>query len=147
MKFLYTLLVAALLAASSFSATAAEGDTLTNVENLTGSAFDDLLVGDDQDNVLDGGAGADIIHGGDGGDRISGGLGPDQLDGGDARDIISYWNSSAGIYIHLGTGGAYGGDAEGDTFQNFSYVHGSEFDDTLEGGEHGSLLSGNDTIR
>ena len=29
MKFLYTLLVAALLAASSFSATAAEGDTLT----------------------------------------------------------------------------------------------------------------------
>ena len=32
----------------------AEGDTLTSIENLTGSAHDDFLIGNDGDNVLTG---------------------------------------------------------------------------------------------
>src|SRR5207249_4927091 len=43
-------------------------DTLTTFENLTGSAFDDVLTGSAAANVLDGGAGADIMAGGAGND-------------------------------------------------------------------------------
>jgi Ca2+-binding RTX toxin-like protein len=46
----------------------AEGDTLVNFEDITGSAFADTLTGDATANVLDGGAGADTLIGGDGND-------------------------------------------------------------------------------
>lgn len=42
----------------------ADGDQMTDVENVVGSRFDDRLTGDTLDNVLDGGAGADILAGG-----------------------------------------------------------------------------------
>ena len=44
----------------------AEGDTLSNIENLTGSAHDDSLTGNDFGNDLSGGAGADTLNGGAG---------------------------------------------------------------------------------
>lgn len=43
-------------------------DTLRNIENLTGSRFDDNLTGDLGNNVLNGGAGADVMIGGNGSD-------------------------------------------------------------------------------
>ncbi|MFT7571548.1 MAG: Ca2+-binding RTX toxin-like protein, partial [Paracoccaceae bacterium] len=46
----------------------AQGDTLTNIENLTGSAHIDTLTGDGAANRIDGGAGADIMNGGAGND-------------------------------------------------------------------------------
>jgi Ca2+-binding RTX toxin-like protein len=55
----------------------ATGDTLSFVENVTGSAFDDKLVGDQNGNVLIGGAGKDIINGGGGTDVLWGGTGAD----------------------------------------------------------------------
>jgi Ca2+-binding RTX toxin-like protein len=42
----------------------AEGDSLSQIENLTGSGNDDELTGDNQNNVLTGGAGADKLTGG-----------------------------------------------------------------------------------
>ena len=36
----------------------AEGDSFTSIENLSGSAFDDTLIGDSSDNVLEGAGGA-----------------------------------------------------------------------------------------
>ena len=39
----------------------AQGDTLTSIENVTESNFDDILIGDTGSNVLDGGAGNDTI--------------------------------------------------------------------------------------
>src|SRR5205814_505215 len=39
----------------------AEGDTLTGFENLTGSAFNDILAGDSGSNILTGGAGTDTV--------------------------------------------------------------------------------------
>jgi trimeric autotransporter adhesin len=46
----------------------AAGDTLSGIENLTGSAFADTLTGDTGANTLDGGTGADTLAGGLGDD-------------------------------------------------------------------------------
>ena len=43
-------------------------DTLTNIDNLIGSDFNDTLTGNTQKNVLDGGIGADALRGGAGDD-------------------------------------------------------------------------------
>ncbi|MFT3722040.1 MAG: M10 family metallopeptidase C-terminal domain-containing protein [Hyphomonadaceae bacterium] len=43
-------------------------NTLRGIENLTGSAFNDVLTGDGGSNVLDGGSGADLLVGGLGND-------------------------------------------------------------------------------
>ena len=52
-------------------ATGAGADTLVGIENLTGSAFDDLLFGNDGANVLTGGRGADVLLGGKGADTFA----------------------------------------------------------------------------
>ena len=43
------------LATGNAAGGTAEGDTLSNIENVTGSAFGDVLAGDNSDNVLTGG--------------------------------------------------------------------------------------------
>lgn len=52
-------------------------DTLTSIENLTGSAHNDHLTGNGRANVLDGGAGNDTLRGGMGADHLIGGAGHD----------------------------------------------------------------------
>ena len=52
-------------------------DTLDGIENLTGSNWNDLLVGDKEVNVINGGAGDDIIAGKRGSDVLTGGDGDD----------------------------------------------------------------------
>ena len=42
----------------------AAGDTLTDIENLTGSSHADTLTGNNDANVLDGGSGGDTLNGG-----------------------------------------------------------------------------------
>ena len=49
-----------------------EGDTLSDIENLTGSAFADTLTGDSGANVLFGGLATDTLYGGDGDDTMDG---------------------------------------------------------------------------
>jgi Ca2+-binding RTX toxin-like protein len=56
-------------------------DRLFRFEDLKGSAFADILVGNRQANVIDGGAGDDAIRGGGGRDEISGGVGSDRCAG------------------------------------------------------------------
>lgn len=71
------------------SATDGDGgtDTFVSIENLTGSAFDDFLVGDVGANSLSGGLGRDTITGGAGDDIISGGAGAgNELFGGQGDD-------------------------------------------------------------
>lgn len=55
------------------------GDTLTGIEGLIGSAFNDSLVGTSD---------ANVIFGGDGIDTIVGGFGSDSIVGGDGNDVI-----------------------------------------------------------
>ncbi len=53
--------------------------TITNVENITGSGYDDVLYGNSSANVINGGSGNDIISGGGGADTLNGGLGNDSF--------------------------------------------------------------------
>jgi Ca2+-binding RTX toxin-like protein len=68
--------VTASLAAGSSSG-AAGVDTLISIENLSGSNFNDTLVGDTGVNTLSGAAGADRLDGGAGNDVLTGGTGND----------------------------------------------------------------------
>jgi hypothetical protein len=55
----------------------AQGDVLTSIENIIGSALDDILIGDSNANTLNGGGGNDRITGNDGMDTLIGGEGQD----------------------------------------------------------------------
>ncbi|WP_296169951.1 calcium-binding protein, partial [uncultured Brevundimonas sp.] len=65
-------------------------DTLSDIENLTGSAFDDQLTGSSGDNAISGGAGSDTVSGADGDDVITGGLGNDTINGGTGTDTAVF---------------------------------------------------------
>ncbi|WP_374376162.1 Hint domain-containing protein, partial [Tabrizicola sp.] len=65
----------------------AQGDTLSGIENITGSGGNDILTGNNAANVISGGAGADTITGLLGSDSISGGAGNDVINAG--PDTIS----------------------------------------------------------
>jgi Ca2+-binding RTX toxin-like protein len=59
-----------------------------SVEDVTGGAGDDFLVGSTGDNHLVGGAGDDVLYGEFGTDKLTGGLGSDELYGGYGDDIL-----------------------------------------------------------
>ncbi|MFT3722038.1 MAG: calcium-binding protein [Hyphomonadaceae bacterium] len=67
----------------------AAGDTLSNIENLEGSAFNDALTGDANSNWLYGNAGNDALDGGSGADLLVGGLGNDVYVVDNAGDIVT----------------------------------------------------------
>jgi Ca2+-binding RTX toxin-like protein len=64
-------------------------DTLSNIENVTGSDSNDSLTGDANSNALDGGAGNDTLTGGGGDDTLTGGTGLDTLTGGEGDDVLT----------------------------------------------------------
>jgi Ca2+-binding RTX toxin-like protein len=109
------------------------GDRYKEIENLTGTRFNDTLTGDAGNNVLKGGAGDDVLSGGNGDDVLEGGVGSDRLNGGSGIDAASYESSSAGVFIDLTTGEAFGGHATGDILNSIENVRGSRFADELKG--------------
>ncbi|RDJ27004.1 calcium-binding protein [Bosea caraganae] len=78
----------------------AQGDWLIEVENLVGSAHDDVLMGDAKANRLDGGAGSDEIWGGAGADSFvfAGAWGSDVVHDFTDEDVIDL---DAGAYAQL----------------------------------------------
>ncbi len=124
----------------------AQGDQLSGIENLTGSAFADVLTGSDGDNRLDGGAGND---------RLVGGLGVDTLVGGDGVDTVDYSASNAGVGVQLSANPGMatvgsGGHAAGDILNTIESIIGSGFTDTLLGSTASNRLvsgAGNDVMR
>ena len=108
----------------------AEGDTLTGIEHLVGSQYNDTLAGDGRDNILRGEDGDDTLYGGpaggddmmygdDGDDRIFGGRGADVLIGGTGSDVLK---GGPGQDVLIADGDdmdiLYGG-TENDTFRFF----------------------------
>jgi len=120
----------------AFDLTNGDFDTLTSIENVTGSAFDDTLVGDAGANVLDGGAGVDQMFGGDGNDTLNGGdggdflygeAGNDTLHGGAADDLLDGGLENDTLFGDAGNDSLMG-DAGNDT------LVGGAGNDTLNGG-------------
>jgi Ca2+-binding RTX toxin-like protein len=63
-------------------------DPLAGVEDVTGTAHDDLIEGNRDDNILTGGGGEDELHGRRGDDQVIGGPASDQLHGGPGDDEV-----------------------------------------------------------
>lgn len=120
----------------------AQGDTLTGIEDLEGSDWNDTLTGDGGENWLYGLDGNDRLSGGGGDDLLNGGAGADILDGGGGVNAVSYAGSTAGVYVNLTSGkGAYGG-ADGDTLIRISDLIGSDFADTMRGDAGDNWMAG-----
>jgi trimeric autotransporter adhesin len=77
-------------------------DTFVSIENATGGASADYIVGSSGDNVLNGDGGNDTIVGGGGNDTLIGGAGTDSLVGGSAADVFT---GGAGIDTIVSGGG------------------------------------------
>ncbi|KAE9638378.1 retention module-containing protein [Pseudomonas sp. PB103] len=71
-------------------------DTLTGIENLVGSNFNDTLTGDNNNNVINGGLGNDILNGGGGDDLLIGGMGNNTLTGGPGADTFQWLKGNSG---------------------------------------------------
>ncbi|MFC5515511.1 calcium-binding protein [Kaistia terrae] len=103
----------------------AHGDVLVGIEDVWGSNYNDVLVGNAGANVIHGGAGDDQINGRGGFDRINGGdgndtiymsdMGADWIDGGDGVDMLQIKSPSTGSYwIDMQNGET----STGSSFQN-----------------------------
>ena len=82
----------------------AAGDIISNIENLIGSQFDDILTGNTAVNVLSGLGGNDTLEGGDGNDTLDGGEGADVLRGGIGNDTYTVDDAGDGVVENLNGG-------------------------------------------
>lgn len=106
-------------------------DTLGTIENLIGSLFNDVLIGDANANALDGG---------DGDDTLAGLAGNDALVGGNGVDTASFATSAAGVVASL-AGGTATGDGS-DTLATLENLIGTSKADTLTGDASDNRLEG-----
>lgn len=136
-------------------------DTLSDIENVTGSAFNDVLGGNNGANVLSGGGGFDVLVGRDGNDVLYGGSGAaNQLIGGtgddtyhvDANDtIVELLNEGYDTINTTRSTFTLPANVEALTFVGagaFTGV-GNGLDNTLTGGAGDDFLrggAGNDTL-
>ena len=159
------------LATQQVSGGDAQGDTISGIEAVNGSATGgDILIGSADGNqlfgfggndFLSGAGGGDGLYGGDGSDHLYGGEGNDILEGGDGNDLldggtyadilrggagfdtIRYVDSLAGVSVNLATQQVSGGDAQGDTISGIEAVNGSATGgDILVGSADGNQLFG-----
>ena len=94
------------------------------IENASGGAGNDRLIGNAADNVLTGGPGAD---------RLIGGAG---------NDTASYRSAAAPIVADLADASANGGEAAGDVYGGIENLEGGRFADRLSGKAGANVLSG-----
>ena len=142
----------------------ARGDRFVDIEQIIGSGFGDVLIGNDLVNriegragddrisgldgadVLLGGSGVDVITGGFGNDRIFGAVDPDNLFGGNDEDELFGGGADDFLNGNNAADTLYGGEGDdnlvgagsGDT------LYGGTGNDTLNGGNNGDALFGGD---
>lgn len=118
--------------------------TIRGVENLTGSANTDVLLGDGKDNTLRGGNAADTLSGRGGEDVLFGGRGNDLLRGGAANDLLSGGRGNDRVYGGEGRDVLRGGDGSDLILggKGRDRLFGGNSDDTLDGGKGNDVLVG-----
>ena len=134
-----------------YNAGDALGDQYFNIENMSGTGFDDFLGGNGVNNVIAGGAGNDQLFGLDGVDTLSGGEGDDTLSGGKDGDLLnglngsdtaSYKVLSGKVTASLSDRSKNTGQAEGDRYLSIENLEGSFGSDSLEGDSNANILWG-----
>ncbi|WP_187430122.1 hypothetical protein ROLI_041140 [Roseobacter fucihabitans] len=146
-------------------------DSLTGIENVDGTALNDIIRGDGNNNffiglagndTLEGAGGDDGLLGGDGNDTLRGGDGNDNLRGGRGNDILDGGNEPAqfsggdrasysrehqdggtqGIDASLITGTVIDTFGDTDTLINIEEIQGSIFNDLIVGAGGSDQLRG-----
>ena len=97
----------------------AGNDTLRNINQLRGSAYNDTLLGSDATAYTE---------------QFEGRAGNDTLDGRGGPDVARWDNAPAGVVANLVTGTASDGYGSTDTLINLEGLRGSNFADRLTGG-------------
>ena len=130
----------------------ADGDIVVNVENVSGSRFDDLIIGDDADNTINGGGGNDELLGGDGNDTLvdGGGIYDGTFSAAPANGILQAGNFGA-TNVYAKQIGDFNGDGNDDiTFMYsgsagaYHFTHLSNGDGTFSAGPgNGQLHAAN----
>lgn len=109
-------------------------DIIRNIENLDGSGFGDVLIGNHLANTLNGSGGSDVLVGGEGDDVLNGGGNADTADYSSAYgDVVV--DLSAGIATDDGFGST-------DILTSIEHLIGGEFDDFLTGNGAANRLVG-----
>ena len=128
-------------------------DQLSNIENIVGSDYDDILSGGSAvtgvqidggagDDVLSGTLGDDVLWGGSGNDIFRGFLGNDIMHGGDGDDIFtSNLGGNAGNHTQYGDAGndsfSWAGNNSGHS--GSLTIHGGEGEDTVSVSATGTM--------
>ncbi|MBB4041689.1 hypothetical protein GGR34_003367 [Microvirga flocculans] len=143
------------LAAKSGAGGHAAGDTYDGIENATGSAYGDTLIGDASANYLSGLGGNDVLQGGLGADTLNGGAGNDvyyisdgdtvvETAGNGIDTVIAGINFSLGGLVHLENvtaAGTAGISLTGSDVANT--ITGNSGNNTLKGeGGHDVIIGG-----
>ena len=80
-------------------------------DTITGSGFDDELVGGDDDDTMSGVGGNDTLLGGDGNDLLNGGLNNDRLLGGEGVDTLNGGDGDDVLIDRVGATNTFNGGA------------------------------------
>lgn len=118
-------------------------DTLVNIQNVTGTDYDDTLLGNSSANLLLGGQGDDLLNGR---------TGNDTLDGGAGINTASFADETGGVTLTLQNAGdstATATNSDSIILRNINNLIGSSHDDTLTGNNQDNIIygsGGNDTL-
>jgi Ca2+-binding RTX toxin-like protein len=160
------------LAAGTGAGGHAQGDSLSGLDGIYGSAFDDVLYGFDGqgfvddvytnifyggagNDYMDGRGGDDILYGGADNDTVLGGAGNDLLFGDEGNDLLYGGTGVDTLYGGVGEDTLYGGAGNdllfGDEGNDLLYggtgvdtLYGGVGEDTLYGGAGADVLYGGD---
>ena len=127
-------------------------DTLTSIEGVVGTDFNDTLRGNDASNYFEGRGGNDLMEGFGESDFFRCGAGNDTMDGGeggaDDEDRVQYGSDADdtagqnGVIIDLAAGTATDGYGDTDTLIGIENASGTQFADVMRGSADSNDFAG-----
>ena len=120
------------MAAGTVSGNGVGNDTISSIESIRGTSFNDIY-------VSTGWAGASVIGSVPATfNEFEGMEGDDQITGNNGSTKLSYLHATSGVVVDIAAGIADGDSSVGhDTFTGVSFIRGSSFGDALRGSNNG----------